>query len=485
MQTVHFIHNETFYVCSTIYSSVLEQKINPNSLIASKGVSLLHLIIGHHSENFAFKVTKFFLRCGGGDPNVQSSDGVTPTHVAAGWGRNRILHLLLVNGGDPWVLDDEKRNAFNYAFEEQEWNTIEMLHYFQQMHSAINAKQMMERPKISFDLENMLLHKKEEILAYASNKISKKSKMTQTYNYFYDSPSSPVQDKIKYFEPNQNTLLELNYWKKPEKFNAGWSKNAYQTSCEVVVPCDPDKELKNEKNKKQTFISSIHINTSPKTLNSNPPKCVSNSPPLDIRSQLFVELQEAVSRRSRQKVLRQGSKTNLSTSFVEYCKSNSMIISNVNLGEKEKENCQVDSTDLEDRDTDLNDMLKNMSDKIMPVMDESKISKEETEKKIDLCTSESDWTNNCSSSEGESSVQKPELQNIQTFIIPQNNSVENTSLYLTPYNSNLSSDFINNKTKENNSNASFVSFSEEYKSGDVTKDVILSDKNVLVTPTTR
>ena len=54
----------------------------------------------------------------GGDPNIKSTDGATPMHVAASWGYLDILKFLIENGGDPWLEDLEGCNAWDSAVQE-------------------------------------------------------------------------------------------------------------------------------------------------------------------------------------------------------------------------------------------------------------------------------------------------------------------------------------------------------------------------------
>ncbi|XP_017878261.1 uncharacterized protein LOC108623914 [Ceratina calcarata] len=105
---------------------LLNNEANPNTLIPTYGVTPFHLAIGNDSEAFAEEVTKLFLRHGG-NPNVRSTDGLTPVHVAAAWGRVTVLELLLANGGDPLSLDDEGRNPFHYAFDGKYYKAIVLL----------------------------------------------------------------------------------------------------------------------------------------------------------------------------------------------------------------------------------------------------------------------------------------------------------------------------------------------------------------------
>ncbi|KOX68802.1 Ankyrin repeat and LEM domain-containing protein 1 [Melipona quadrifasciata] len=105
---------------------LLNKDANPNTLIPIYGVTPFHLVIGNDSEAFAEEVTKLFLRHGG-NPNVRSVDGLTPVHVAAAWGRVKILELLLTNGGDPLCLDDDGRSPFHYAFDGKYYKAIVIL----------------------------------------------------------------------------------------------------------------------------------------------------------------------------------------------------------------------------------------------------------------------------------------------------------------------------------------------------------------------
>ncbi|XP_043497706.1 spindle assembly checkpoint component MAD1-like [Polistes fuscatus] len=105
---------------------ILNKEADPNVLIPTHGITPFHLVIGNDSEIFAEEVTKLFLRHGG-NPNVKSVDGLTPVHVAAAWGRIRILELLLANGGDPLQLDDEGRSPFHYAFDGKYYKIITLL----------------------------------------------------------------------------------------------------------------------------------------------------------------------------------------------------------------------------------------------------------------------------------------------------------------------------------------------------------------------
>lgn len=59
-------------------------------------------------------------------PN-RSTEGLTPVHVAASWGRFQALELLLWNGGDPSLEDEEGQTARNMAESSGHWDCINLL----------------------------------------------------------------------------------------------------------------------------------------------------------------------------------------------------------------------------------------------------------------------------------------------------------------------------------------------------------------------
>ena len=91
--------------------TLLREKADPNKLV--DGLSALHLAVGLESPlNVHF--TRLLLDYGG-DPDVQSTDGLTPIHVAAIWGHTNCLRLLIDRGGNPYHKDNEGMNALKLA----------------------------------------------------------------------------------------------------------------------------------------------------------------------------------------------------------------------------------------------------------------------------------------------------------------------------------------------------------------------------------
>ena len=69
---------------------------SPNTIIYSRHVAAIHLVIGSDNEDFAEKATLLMLKHGG-DPNLEAEDAMTPLHIAAHMGRAKIVGMLLVS----------------------------------------------------------------------------------------------------------------------------------------------------------------------------------------------------------------------------------------------------------------------------------------------------------------------------------------------------------------------------------------------------
>ena len=76
------------------------------------GLSALHLISGYESQD-ASKILEYCSK--ESDTNVKSSEGLTPLHIAALWGRLHNLKILIRHGGDINVADDDGNNALDLA----------------------------------------------------------------------------------------------------------------------------------------------------------------------------------------------------------------------------------------------------------------------------------------------------------------------------------------------------------------------------------
>ena len=108
-QTSRKVLFHPFVVCS------LAKELGLNGARADQledGITALHLLAGHEDQE-ASEVLEVCLRTA--DPNVRSSEGMSPVHVAALWGRLDNLKLLINHGGDLNQTDDEGQNVLDFA----------------------------------------------------------------------------------------------------------------------------------------------------------------------------------------------------------------------------------------------------------------------------------------------------------------------------------------------------------------------------------
>lgn len=177
--------------------------VDLNEWIGDMGVTALHLVVGHGTEAFAACAAHDMLRLGA-DANAASADGMTPVHVAAAWGRVTVLHVLLLHGGDPWVQDDERRNAFNHAFEAKAWPAIEMLHSFQLVRAAARPKCC--RLSVSpVQLGDFVPSKEESILSNGSGSSCSTPEKTGEMGHTAEN-HVPSNIKLNLFDLHQETF---------------------------------------------------------------------------------------------------------------------------------------------------------------------------------------------------------------------------------------------------------------------------------------
>ncbi|KAM4051708.1 ankyrin repeat and LEM domain-containing protein 1 isoform 2-T2 [Anomaloglossus baeobatrachus] len=95
--------------------SLLKCGADPNFVLPN-GIAAIHLASGKENE-CALRCLKLILQHGG-NPNVRSTDDLTPLHVAASWGCCKALIFLLKKGGDASIQDQDGNTALDLALME-------------------------------------------------------------------------------------------------------------------------------------------------------------------------------------------------------------------------------------------------------------------------------------------------------------------------------------------------------------------------------
>ncbi|XP_063932736.1 ankyrin repeat and LEM domain-containing protein 1-like isoform X2 [Zophobas morio] len=137
--------------------TLLSKGADPNLILPKRKISSFHLIIGNDSEKFALNVTTLILQHGG-NPNVQSDDGLTPIHIAAAWGRYDLLKLLLDCGGSPEIRDINKKTALHYAVEEKYMDCYNLLKLYVTDKASIMCREKEDCINYAIKLDKILVN---------------------------------------------------------------------------------------------------------------------------------------------------------------------------------------------------------------------------------------------------------------------------------------------------------------------------------------
>ena len=94
---------------------MLESGVNSNACL-DDGTPLLHLLVGGERRPRQSEATEIFLSYGA-SINRQTEDGSSALHIAASWGRLDLIHLLVCNGADVEMVDEDGCRASDLAAE--------------------------------------------------------------------------------------------------------------------------------------------------------------------------------------------------------------------------------------------------------------------------------------------------------------------------------------------------------------------------------
>uniref|UniRef100_A0A3Q4B155 LEM domain-containing protein n=1 Tax=Mola mola TaxID=94237 RepID=A0A3Q4B155_MOLML len=93
--------------------------------VGSRGVAAIHLAAGKETEKNT-RCLKMLLQYGA-NPNIKSSEGLTPLHITALWGCYQNLKLLLMNGGNPNSKDNEGNTPGQLAVQQENRKCAQLL----------------------------------------------------------------------------------------------------------------------------------------------------------------------------------------------------------------------------------------------------------------------------------------------------------------------------------------------------------------------
>ncbi|EFX69142.1 hypothetical protein DAPPUDRAFT_62611, partial [Daphnia pulex] len=97
---------------------LLRMGVDVNAL-TENGITPMHWACGPGDEAVGDEAVRMeivqLLLSNSGNPNIKSTEGVTPVHIAASWGLLGTLKILIENGGDPWLEDQQGCNTWDVA----------------------------------------------------------------------------------------------------------------------------------------------------------------------------------------------------------------------------------------------------------------------------------------------------------------------------------------------------------------------------------
>ncbi|XP_035234047.1 uncharacterized protein LOC118205882 [Stegodyphus dumicola] len=93
------------------------------------GCTPLHIAVGIEIPQGKEQMLSYLLEMGA-DPNARSHDALTPVHIAAMWNNCQELELLLKRRGNPWLTDNENKNSFDLAIDNNAYEAYQLLNKY-------------------------------------------------------------------------------------------------------------------------------------------------------------------------------------------------------------------------------------------------------------------------------------------------------------------------------------------------------------------
>uniref|UniRef100_T1IWS4 LEM domain-containing protein n=1 Tax=Strigamia maritima TaxID=126957 RepID=T1IWS4_STRMM len=103
----------------------LDEGGDSNLLLPDRAVTPFHLAVGSDAAN-SIPIVELCLQYGA-NPNIRDSEGLTPVHVSASWGKADVLKVLLENGGNPALTDENGESSLDVAVENNQPECVKVL----------------------------------------------------------------------------------------------------------------------------------------------------------------------------------------------------------------------------------------------------------------------------------------------------------------------------------------------------------------------
>ncbi|XP_075719290.1 ankyrin repeat and LEM domain-containing protein 1 [Rhinoderma darwinii] len=210
-----------------------------SNLVLPNGIAAIHLASGKESE-CALRCLTLILQHGG-NPNVRSTDDLTPVHVAASWGCCKALVFLLRKGGDPSIRDQDGNTALDLALIENNRRCVVALQEYKERlsdrypgwHKSYSASpdDLAEMSCITLLLESTC-----EISPFSSTKISPMMSFPKTVD-----PGNNMDDAVIASRVDMPVLHTKDDLRKEEEISRikiksnNWELKPTETKVEVPV----------------------------------------------------------------------------------------------------------------------------------------------------------------------------------------------------------------------------------------------------------
>ncbi|CAL1592536.1 unnamed protein product [Knipowitschia caucasica] len=184
--------------------------------VGGEGVAAIHLAVGKENEKNQ-RCLKLMLQHGV-NPNIKTSDGLTPLHIAAVWGCFQNVKLLLTNGGDPNLTDNDGNTPLQLAKEQGNRKCAQILQGFQTNSAETEEEDV---PRFHYSVYSDLT----DISSFLDSESSFSSSSSRISD-FGEAPLSSTR-RSSFFTTN-NKPNGLSHMHNPKRFSQEWNSWTFE-----------------------------------------------------------------------------------------------------------------------------------------------------------------------------------------------------------------------------------------------------------------